>query len=263
MRQVNFLTWNTQMYEMGNKLNDNKIVKKIDENVFKCIIGRIKCFLNSHTDAIAVLQEIPYKCNTDSFKEHIVFRWFREAFPNEKYSMIYNISSPNQIKMTVVLSNKKGCEEQIYKNTKELNNNMCVSFGIKGLNFSFLGVHPHNAHELYKWLQKFGFPDIIIGDFNAGDYKKSRESDIFKANRDKYRLLSKSYKDICNGQITRREVYSNGFVYETPIDHVLVHERWLALQENQYKDLWIKEEIKDNISDHYPIYFKLLCSEEN
>lgn len=37
---------------------------------------------------------------------------------------------------------------------------------------SIIGVHPHNANELLKWLQKSGFSDIMLGDFNAGDYKK-------------------------------------------------------------------------------------------
>ena len=39
-----------------------------------------------------------------------------------------------------------------------------VSFGIKELDLSIIGVHPHNANELLKWLQKSGFPDIMLGD---------------------------------------------------------------------------------------------------
>ena len=50
---------------------------------------------------------------------------------------------------------------------------------------SIIGVHPHNANELLKWLQKSGFPDIMLGDFNAGDYKKRCEDSKFKDNRNR------------------------------------------------------------------------------
>jgi hypothetical protein len=62
----------------------------------------------------------------------------------------------------------------------------------------------------------------MLGDFNAGDYKKRCEDSKFKDNRNNYRKLILEYTDICNGQKTRRMVFPNGFVYETPIDHVLI-----------------------------------------
>ena len=121
-----------------------------------------------------------------------------------------------------MLKNQNNSEKLIYQKKEELNNNMCVSFGIKELDLSIIGVHPHNANELLKWLQKSGFPDIMLGDFNAGDYKKRFEDSKFKDNRNNYRKLILEYTDICNGQKTRRMVFPNGFMYETPIDHVLI-----------------------------------------
>lgn len=62
----------------------------------------------------------------------------------------------------------------------------------------------------------------MLGDFNAGDYKKRCEDSKFKDYRNNYRKLILEYMDICNGQKTRRMVFPKGFVYETPIDHVLI-----------------------------------------
>lgn len=249
------------MYEMGNELDKREDVKTIDMQMFDTVINKVKGFLDSKKDAVAILQEIPFKCNIDAFNEHILFIEFIKAFPDEKYLMLYNISSENQIKMTVVLAKKIGQGKLIYRKNNEFNNNMCVSFGIKDLDLSIIGVHPHNVVELHKWLQECGFPDIMLGDFNAGDYKKKHEDSSFKVNRDNYRKLINGYTDICNGQMTRRVVFPNGFVYETPIDHILIKNNSELAKKYQYKDVLVEKK-EDNVSDHYPIYFKLLCLEE-
>lgn len=246
---------------MGNKLNEQKVVKEIDMLTFKVVIKKVKDFLNSKKEAVAILQEIPFKCNIEGFNEHTLFSEFFKSFQNDKYVMLYNITSERQIKMTVVLANKIGSEELIYRKNNELNNNMCVSFGIKDLDLSIIGVHPHNANELLNWLQVGGVPDIMLGDFNAGDYKKRYEDSKFKANRDNYRKLISGYTDMCNGQNTRRVIFHNGFVYETPIDHILIKNSSVFTKKYQCKNVEI-EINEDNVSDHYPIYFKLLCLDE-
>ena len=249
MREINFLTWNTQLYEMGNSLNDERPVKKIDKPIFNTVISKVKKFLESKNNAIAILQEIPFKCNIDRFNEHTLFGEFLKSFPEDKFVILYNISSDNQIKMTVVLAKRIGQEELIYRKSDGLNNNMCVSFGIKDLNLYIIGVHPHTAEELLGWLQKYGFPDIMLGDFNAGDYTKWRVDDKFEYNKVNYNKLKLGYTDMCAGQMTT--------VYKTPIDHVLIKDE--LTKKYQCKDAKI---IKDNLSDHYPIYFKLLCLNE-
>ncbi len=249
MREINFMTWNTQLYEMGNRLNNKHAVKEIDGQMYDAVISKVKEFLKSEINAIAILQEIPFKRNTREFKEHELFGKFLKSFPEDKYVMLYNISTNNQIKMTVVLANKTGPEELIYLKNDRLNNNICVSFGIKDLNLYIIGVHSHNAEELLVWLQESGFPDIMLGDFNSGDYTKWRVDDKFEYNKANYNKLKLGYTDMCAGQITT--------LYKTPIDHVLIKDE--LTKKYQCKDAEI---IKDNISDHYPIYFKLLCLDE-
>ena len=101
----------------------------------------------------------------------------------------------------------------------------------------------------------------MLGDFNAGDYKKRCEDSKFKDNRNNYRKLILEYTDICNGQKTRRMVFPNGFVYETPIDHALIKDSSELKKKYQCKIVKI-ERNEDNVSDHYPIYFKLSCLDE-
>lgn len=67
--------------------------------------------------------------------------------------------------------------------------------------------------------------DITLEESSDSEAKNNVLKDIhsmFKVNRDNYRKLISGYTDICKGQMTRRTVFSNGFVYETPIDHVLI-----------------------------------------
>lgn len=258
MREINFLTWNTQLYEMGNIVHDGQAVKKIDMLTFKNVINQVEGFLNSHNEAVAILQEIPFKCNVNSkFGEHILFRNFIKAFPDDKYDMLYNISSDNQIKMTVVLAKKIGLGKLIYRKDNALNNNMCVSFGIKDLDLSITGVHLHEANDLLNWLQENSKPDIILGDFNAGDYKKKYECSEFKDNRENYKKLISGYTDICNGQVTRKIVFSNGSEYETAIDHVLFKKSYESTKKYQCKNIVVNPN-RYNASDHYLIFFKLL-----
>ena len=45
VREINFLTWNTQLYEMGNSINDEQPVKKIDMLTFNIVVEKVKKFL--------------------------------------------------------------------------------------------------------------------------------------------------------------------------------------------------------------------------
>lgn len=254
MRLIHFLTWNTQLFEMGNILRKNQEVKSINMNVFDEIIKKVKDFLNSKDEAIVILQEIPYKSNID-FKEHELFNKFNFAFPDKMYKKIYNISSESQIKMTVVLSKITNDNPIILPNNNCVNNNKCVSFSIVDLNLLILGVHSHNAKELYDSLSKYQSPDMMIGDFNSGDYNKRNEDSDFKNNKNYYKKLVNGYTDICNGNNTRKIIFQNGFNYETPIDHVLLKNK---SELTHYKCELVKiDRSVDSLSDHYPIYFTL------
>jgi len=46
VREINFMTWNTQLYEMGNSLNEKHIVKKILKNVFLLLVYHIHLMID-------------------------------------------------------------------------------------------------------------------------------------------------------------------------------------------------------------------------
>lgn len=255
--KINFMTWNTSLYIYGNKFcgkNGNYVLKNpINDNVKnKCaeIFSIIKQHLEKE-NAVAVLQEVPYKSN-ENWKEHEFFTKLKKCFSEEQYDCIFNIKTNSQIKMTVVIA-KKGLIEKCtfeFENLKDFPYNCYVSFTIKDTDIRVLAVHSHDAFECLKYIKyilknyeiKFNF---ILGDFNAGDYKKKYETEEFKGNRDNYNeILKQNYTDICNGETTTE--------YGTPIDHILIN--------NDIKEEHKKEEHKiarDNLSDHYRITLEL------
>ncbi len=246
--KINLMTWNTQLYEYGNIIARNKPVRPIDYTRCNEVIKVIKEHIDKKDNAISVLQEIPLRSNITN-SEHIIFTLLCDAFPEKDYTIIYNLNETirNQIKMTVVIS-KKNLIKKDEKGINSSNEDYCSCF----VSFMACCVQVLAVHQS---LNKGGFvndkiisvytPDIILGDFNAGNYKKRKESADFKYNRQQYlTLLGEGYKDICKGK--------NTTIYKTPIDHVLI--------KNTIKDENVKKVTIDNsiqASDHYPIYCEI------
>lgn len=252
---INFMTWNTALYEYGNMLRKTTQTKPID--YCKCIdtisiIRKHMCKAN----AIVVLQEIPIKCNI-THSEHIVWTLLCGVFPKNEYTVLYNINENvrDQIKTTVVIA-KKGLielDDNGINSTKKDYCNCFVSFNIKSADLHVLAVHQSLSKGGYisdKLNKKTNYkPNIILGDFNAGDYSKNNETNEFKRNRDDYKkLLKRGYKDICNGQITRKKS-------ETPIDHILLENRNEFLDSFSYNNVIVDNTV--SLSDHYPIYCEI------
>jgi hypothetical protein len=240
------MTWNTQLYEYGNRVGGK--VKLIDYHQFHSLIDVVDKHLEKE-NAIAVLQEIPYKCNVD-WKEHALFDKFNQHYSKDRYDVIYNISSNSQLKMTAVIS-KKGLIE---RNQSE-NHNCYVSFKIKNTDISALAVHSHNAFECREYLKRdhLNQYNMILGDFNAGNYKKNHNDEEIAINRQNYLLLTDGYIDICQGEYTTK--------YNTCIDHILLTSSYDFLQMHTYHNLNIDRKIK--LSDHYPITFDFSVKEIN
>lgn len=251
--KINLMTWNTQLYEFGNNSFKDKNISAGLNNLEKQ-----KEVISAHLEkenSLAVLQEIPYKCNLD-WKEHELFTELKNYFPKERYDMIYNISSKyQQIKMTIVLA-KKGLiepDDNGINSTKEDYCNCFVSFNIKSTDLHVLAVHQSLSKGGYisdKLNKKTHYkPNIILGDFNAGDYSKDKGTNEFKRNRDDYKkLLKRGYKDICNGQITTTDS-------KTPIDHILLENSNEFLDSFSYNNVDVDKTV--SLSNHYPIYCEI------
>jgi len=245
----NIMTWNTQLFEQGNKLfSKGKSIKAIDKDRYDKIFIAIAKHLES-SRSIAVLQEIPYVSNV-GWKEHKIFTAFKDEFSEKDYDVFYNIYSKKQLKMTVVIAKKEITEKEVDK----INTGNCfVGCTLKETGLRILAIHSHKAKELDEWLakEKNYYPQMILGDFNAGNYKKKNKDFGIAENRKNYLMVCEGYIDLFQGFYTTR--------YKTHIDHVLIE------NSNEFHD---KYSIKDivvgydkNLSDHYPLSFKLEYNE--
>lgn len=244
--KINIMTWNTRLYMMGNKVGNN--IEKIDFEKSEKIFIYIKNYLEQNENSIAILQEIPYLSNVKpKWELHEIFKMFCKIF--EGYKILYN--KGNQIKMTVVITKSK---DLIYEDcTNKVNNNRFVAFNLCGTNFSILGVHSHDAFDLREALKNniyVYFPNLILGDFNAGNYRKKdiNADKQISVNRQNYLLLTEFYIDLIQGEYTTN--YSN--CEQTQIDHILLEN---GIENCCYGN--IKIDRKMTLSDHFPISFEL------
>lgn len=243
--KIILFNWNTQLYEYGNLNN-----KKVEDGKLKYsqIKDDIKeYFNNSNEDVIpiAILQEIPYKIKEQNkWGSHEIYNTFINDFKEDEYDIIYLKDEGEKkcwhIKMTVVIAPKntiRACKNK---------SNLFVPFKITkdDINVYILGLHSHNAYEVREWLennQDFN-PDIMVGDFNAGNYKKRENDNKIVENRQNYLLLTEGYLDACQGQCTTR--------YNTQIDHILIKN---YTDPPKYEHEKVKIDSKNQNSDHYPI----------
>lgn len=86
----------------------------------------------------------------------------------------------------------------------------------------------------------------MIGDFNAGNYKKDKNDSGIVSNRQSYLLLSEGYLDACQGLNTTS--------YDTQIDHILI----MNDADKSYKYDNVKVDYTMKVSDHYPVYCDIL-----
>lgn len=257
--KIHFMTWNTELYKYCKDKDDNfekEIKENPDDERIKKIISIID-IISKHMEkenAVAVLQEIPLNMKrtgnrTESLAEHPVWKHIKKFFPENDYDILYNKTN-FQIKMTVVIA-KKGIIEP--DNSRiNLNNdfiNCFVAFKVKNTEnnkeLHVLAVHQGIRQENGKYasdrINGKPNPNIILGDFNAGDYEKLKETEEFKKNKENYKkLLNKGYTDICEGKNTTK--------YKTAIDHVLVDD-----DKKNATNCKIRNDIE--LSDHYPITF--------
>ena len=175
----NILNWNTALTE------DNRY---LDE-----IVEYIREYLNTE-NAIAILQQIPYKDHSNNWEYHYVYNRLKETFPESEYTWKMNNSFNNgYIIMQTVLITKikiiKECGASIYPNAEATNREVAVYVDDK---FSILGIHARNGKDNLTYIQRINSgADIIVGDFNAGDYN---EYTYCK----EYRKILDSHVCICN-----------------------------------------------------------------
>lgn len=235
---MRIMTWNTALTEGSDAT---------------AVFNYVKEFLDKG-DAIAVLQQIPYKIpNKKEEKwdekwrkaiEHPSYTQFVRTFPEDKYIVSTNTAyNSGCIVMLTAIVTQMQCEQEALFTTT----NREAAIQIKD-SYSVFGVHAKNGEDNKPYLIGLNSieADIILGDFNAGDYYCY--DNIPCENRDTFKSILKDYVCICN--MPTKEVIENGILKRrTCIDHVFVKSAFVQ----KCTSLTIHEDIK--ISDHYPITF--------
>lgn len=251
-KTYNFLCYNTGCTE--NVKNKDNILKYI-EDFFKD---------ENHKYPIAILQQIPYKIPNKYKNEtlgwaidpiYIEFENEIKKFINEEEPIMKNTDWYERIRMITVAITKNIHIDKLEKAPRTdilypnadifpRNRVIALNIGEKDKNelihkFSILGLHAQAGYENILHLKSIpGVADIILGDFNAGNYEESDNKEVFRT------LLSDTH--VCIVNTPTKEVYGKR---KTCIDHVFVKREHVTKVSN----LIVHEDIK--YSDHYPITF--------
>lgn len=243
VKKVNIMSWNTQLYEYGNlKEKEDDGLKQYNDSIRPKIFEYLK-----KENPIVILQEIPFKIKSekDGWRKHRVYEEFKKNFiDDESYDVLcFNNDKKYHKKMTVVIANKGSIEK-----ADDLLNNLFISFRIIDMNLKCLALHAHNADEVRENLARNNLvPDMLFGDFNAGNYIKDMEDKKFVLNRQNYLLLLEGYIDLVQGKYTTK--------YYTQIDHILFRNQFELHKKFDYSNCDVDTTLK--VSDHYPIHCTL------
>lgn len=217
------MTWNTGITESLHDYDKcNKILNYVD------------AFLKKE-NAIVFLQQMVYKDHQNKWRKHEIYNLLLEKF--KTYSIKFYSNS--SFMMTVAIASGdsfRELEDYFLPMGRPKNRSIAVEFN----NISFLGIHAENGEKNKLFLENInGKADVVLGDFNAGNYIKSQNREIFK------KILNE-HVCICN---MPTKITASG--RRTCIDHIFVKEGILTKCSN----LIVHEEIK--LSDHFPITFEI------
>lgn len=236
--KIEIMSWNTALTERIQGC----------ENV----ISYIKKFLEKK-NSIAVLQQIPYK---DKKEQDWVFNStyisMRDTFSEVNgYNFLFNENyNDGYIHMMTVVITKieqiKEVNELFYPNNKITSREKAVAIQSNGKErLIILGIHAKNGYQNNEYLKAInGNADIVLGDFNAGNYSESENILTFNS-------ILKDHVCICNMPTKEIRDKDGRLKRKSCIDHIFVKRKLVS----QCSDLIIHENIC--YSDHYPISFKI------
>lgn len=239
---INIMTWNTALTD---SISNGKEPGNIEY---------IKGFIDNNANGLAILQEIPYKDANNNWNVHKTFGRIRNEMPDEQgYKFFHNLNYNNGriVMFTTIITKIKDVdpsEELVYPLGTPKNRESAVSIKVdKDRQLTVLGIHAQNGRDTRGYLKALDNikrkPQIIAGDFNAGDY--------YCENRDTFQSILSDYVNICNLP-TRKDPDSQRL---TCIDHIFVDRSIVT----KCSDLIIHTDINSDriYSDHFPITFKL------
>ncbi len=263
---MKILTWNVNNFNgsnwnlMDNNWADNEVIKR--ENNANKIFEKVTSIIEQPDD-IAILQEFPYQDKwknifDNEYKNHTIISWYyndsdKEFCVEPKYGGVTVAIVKNN--SWWYLRSLNGHKSN--KNKKVDYSNRYIEMYNADKEINLLGVHPNDAHALIEWLSKNYdkrfVPNIIVGDFNAGNYIKANSDVKFAENRREFLRLTEGFIDVCNGMVT------TNYKRPTQIDHILIQNSDMFIVKIKKRDVFYSMDY----SDHYPLFAEIDLTEND
>ena len=229
---MKILSWNTGLTERV----------KFEQEIYRYV----KEFLEQ-PDSAAVLQQIPLLDPQCGWEVHTAYRDLLSLFPKESYCLLQNntYNRGRIIMETVLLTKMQGVRalDPSYYPGKTATNREIAAELPGGL--TLLGLHARTGRDNVLYLRSVvGKADVIMGDFNAGDYPESE-------NRELFRTLLPDHVCLLNLPTRRVTGPAREASRESCIDHVFV-KRELVTRCTE-----VKVDRRTDYSDHYPVLLKI------
>lgn len=207
------------------------------------ILQYVKNFLTEEK-TIAVRQQIPYKTKSSEGQWVLsdFYIRFLDLFPQEKYNVTHNTKYNDGyiLMLTVIVTqiDTLSVSNNVYPNEVPTNREAAIYN-----EFTLLGLHAKNGKDNLSYIKSInGNADIIVGDFNAGDYPEYIHWKFFKT-------ILPTHVCVCNVPTKRIESKCGELIRETCIDHIYIRRTMVTRCIN----VIVHREIE--WSDHYPITF--------
>lgn len=263
---MKILTWNVNNFNgsnwnlMDNNWADNEDIKR--ENNANKIFEKVTSIIEQPDD-IAVLQEFPYQDKwknifDNEYKNHTIISWYHNDSDKEF------CVEPKYGGVTVAIVKNNSWWYLRSLNGHKSNKNKKVDYSNRYIEMynadeeiNLLGVHPNDAHALIEWLSKNYdkrfVPNLIVGDFNAGNYIKANSDVKFAENRREFLRLTEGFIDVCNGMVT------TNYKRPTQIDHILIQNSDMFIVQIKKRDVFYSMDY----SDHYPLFAEIDLTEND
>lgn len=244
---INIMTWNVDWFRNGKCSGKPKEYFEDDssQEIYKSIIDKIKNYLKSE-NAIAFLQEVPYKAKNSRWHQHFLYNQLIEDFPLDKYDVFVNKIFAYRCTIAIAAKNNFSLLQSNY-----LRNNRTIA--VQAHNCIFIGVHMPTQftkgdenceiwNNIIEFIKTNGQKSNIVlaGDFNT-----------YIGCQDK--LTEEKYLELLNymGNCVSESIITFG---KTSIDKFLISKN--NIRNINHYVIQVQHDYEENLSDH-----KYICME--
>lgn len=244
---INIMTWNVDWFRNGKRSGKPKEYFEDDssQEIYKSIIDKIKNYLKSE-NAIAFLQEVPYKAKNSRWHQHFLYNQLIEDFPLDKYDVFVNKIFAYRCTIAIAAKNNFSLLQSNY-----LRNNRTIA--VQAHNCIFIGVHMPT--QFTKGDENCEIWNNIIEFIKTNGQKSNivlaRDFNTYIGCQDK--LTEEKYLELLNymGNCVSESIITFG---KTSIDKFLISKN--NIRNINHYVIQVQHDYEENLSDH-----KYICME--